>query len=95
MGNLALIKNILSPRNHLLRGQNYNNNGYYFLLSFCGWGNWGSERLSNLPKIMEEQNLDLMGKEFKGKVLKEVDQEVLFQWKMPSPLVTLASYFKI
>lgn len=44
---------------------------------------------------MEEQNLDLMGKEFKGKVLKEVDQEVLFQWKMPSPLVTLASYFKI
>lgn len=39
MGNLALIKNILSPRNHLLRGQNYNNNGYYFLLSFCGWGN--------------------------------------------------------
>lgn len=46
-----------SPRNHLLRIQNYNN-GMIFLLSFCGWGNQGSERLSNAHQVTEIQSFD-------------------------------------
>lgn len=38
------------------------------------WGNWGSEGLSNLSKVMELQSFDLMGQEFNSNetVLKEV-----------------------
>lgn len=84
MGNLALIKNTfspLSPRNHLLRGQNYRNGGFYFLLWYYRWENWDSERLSNLPKVTEVHNFDLTGQEFKREGVKrsKLDQEVLFQ----------------